>query len=584
MENFIVSARKYRPVTFDTVVGQPNITNTLKNAIKNHHLAQAFLFTGPRGVGKTTTARILAKAINCENISDNIEACNQCESCLSFNRGNSLNIFEMDGASNNGVEEIRSLVEQVRYAPQGGKYKVYIIDEVHMLSGPAFNAFLKTLEEPPSYVIFILATTERHKIIPTILSRCQIFDFNRISVEGIAGQLKDIAGKESIVAEEDALHVIAQKADGAMRDALSMFDQLVSFAGNNLTYKAVIENLNILDYDYYFKVTDDVLSGNVSSVFLTFNEILNNGFDGHNFINGLASHFRDLLVCKDEVTLKLLEVSPSIREKYKIQSRQCSVNLLLELLELSSKCDISYKASKNQRLHVELMLLKMCSHLVAAPSDPFKKKVESVVEDHKPAVVNQVPSSPVSVPAAPLAEVNSLKEPQPPSFSPKEKPQPTPSSRKTISITENLNSKNASKPEVKKTEEVVEPVITNTFAIPDLESAWMEYANRLHTQGRFALHAALIKRTPELKENFSILFIVDNPAVEKDMNDIKMEFMAFIRKKLNNNQVQLSTVIEKDGTSENKVPYTSKEKYEHMAAKNPALNELRKQLDLEIDY
>jgi DNA polymerase III subunit gamma/tau len=290
MEKFIVSARKYRPVTFDTVVGQPNITNTLKNAIKSHHMAQAFLFTGPRGVGKTTTARILAKTINCENITSNAEACNKCESCISFNTGQSLNIFELDAASNNSVEDIRSLVDQVRYAPQHGKYKVYIIDEVHMLSGAAFNAFLKTLEEPPSYVVFILATTEKHKIIPTILSRCQIFDFHRISVEDAAKHLKNIAEKENIKAEEDALHVIAQKADGAMRDALSMFDQLVSFAGNNLTYKTVIDNLNILDYDYYFRITGEMLEGNVSAALLTFNEILNKGFDGHNFINGLSSH------------------------------------------------------------------------------------------------------------------------------------------------------------------------------------------------------------------------------------------------------------------------------------------------------
>jgi DNA polymerase-3 subunit gamma/tau len=381
MENFIVSARKYRPVTFDTVVGQPNITNTLKNAIKSHHLAQAFLFTGPRGVGKTTTARILAKTINCINISEKIEACNQCDSCISFNNGHSLNIYELDAASNNSVDDIRSLVEQVRYPPQGGNYKVYIIDEVHMLSPNAFNAFLKTLEEPPSYAVFILATTEKHKIIPTILSRCQIFDFNRIRVEDIAHQLKRIAGKEHVVAEEDALHIIAQKADGALRDALSMFDQLVSFAGNNLTYKAVIENLNILDYDYYFKITDDILNGNVSSSFLTFNEILNNGFDGHNFVNGLASHFRDLLICQDETTLKLLEVSPNIREKYKIQSKQCSGSLLLELLDLAGRTDINYKGAKNQRLIVELMLLKMCAHQPAnAAADTFKKKVEPATQ------------------------------------------------------------------------------------------------------------------------------------------------------------------------------------------------------------
>src|SRR5436190_1459184 len=286
MEKFIVSARKYRPQTFDTVVGQQHITTTLKNAIKNNQLAHAFLFCGPRGVGKTTCARILAKTINCENLQPDGEACNECHSCKSFNEGTSLNIHELDAASNNSVDDIRALVEQVRFMPQAGKYKVYIVDEVHMLSSSAFNAFLKTLEEPPPYAIFILATTEKHKIIPTILSRCQIFDFSRIQLDDIVQHLKIVAEKEGVQAEEDALHVIAQKADGAMRDALSMFDQLVSFAGNSLTYKAAIENLNILDYDYYFKITDQIIAGDIANTFLTFNEILNNGFDGHHFING----------------------------------------------------------------------------------------------------------------------------------------------------------------------------------------------------------------------------------------------------------------------------------------------------------
>ncbi|MCX6291229.1 MAG: DNA polymerase III subunit gamma/tau [Bacteroidetes bacterium] len=579
MENFIVSARKYRPVTFDTVVGQPSITNTLKNAIRNHHLAQAFLFTGPRGVGKTTTARILAKTINCANMSEAVEACNQCDSCIAFNNGNSFNIYELDAASNNSVDDIRALVEQVRYPPQGGKYKVYIIDEVHMLSPSAFNAFLKTLEEPPAYAVFILATTEKHKIIPTILSRCQIFDFNRISVEDIARHLGEIAGKEKVQAEEDALHMIAQKADGALRDALSMFDQLVSFAGNNLTYKAVIENLNILDYDYYFKMTDDILEGNISSALLTFNEILNNGFDAHNFVNGLASHFRDVLVCKDESTLKLLEVSPNIREKYKIQSRQCTASLLLDLLDISSKCDISYKAAKNQRLHVELALLKMCSlKSSGSVADPFKKKVDTAVSQPVPA------STPPVIAKQAIPEASVVKEPDIP-VEPAKTKAPAPSSvRKTISITENLNSKSNPKPEAKKKEEPAEEVKNRPFTQPELETAWSDFTNRVHQLGRLSLHASLIKRKPELKDNFMISFVLDNPAVEKDINEIKMELMAFLRKELGNSQIQFSTVIEKNSLSSEKVPYTSKEKYEHMAAKNPALNELRKQLDLDIDY
>src|ERR1017187_3659889 len=375
MENFIVSARKYRPATFDTVVGQAAITTTLKNAIKNKHLAQSYLFCGPRGVGKTTCARILAKTINCSNITENTEACNKCESCISFNNNQTLNIFELDAASNNSVEDIRGLVEQVRFAPHQGKYKIYIIDEVHMLSNAAFNAFLKTLEEPPSYAIFILATTEKHKIIPTILSRCQIFDFNRITVDDISKHLAFVADSEHIDAEPDALHIIAQKADGALRDACSIFDQIVSFAGNNITYKTVIENLNILDYDYYFKVTDAILAENISSALLLFNEILNNCFDGHNFVAGLGDHFRNLLVSRDQETIQLLEVGNNIKDKYKEQSNNCSLSFLIKGLTILNKTDINYKSSKNQRLQVELALMQIASiNSNTVNTDTEKKK------------------------------------------------------------------------------------------------------------------------------------------------------------------------------------------------------------------
>lgn len=360
MENFIVSARKYRPGTFDTVVGQSHVTNTLKNAIKNNHLAQAFLFCGPRGVGKTTCARILAKTINCLNLQENTEPCNECDSCRAFNESHSFNIYELDAASNNSVDDIRGLVEQVRYAPQGAKYKIYIIDEVHMLSTAAFNAFLKTLEEPPAYAIFILATTERHKILPTILSRCQIFDFKRIQIKDISGHLQNIAGKEAVTADPLALHIIAEKADGALRDALSIFDQMVSFSGSNLTYDSVIENLNILDYDYYFKITDAINAENVSLVMNLYDEIVQKGFDGLVFLEGLGMHYRNLLVCKDSGTLKLLQVADNVKEKYKQQAAATDTGLLLNLLNIASQAEVGYKASRNQRLHVELALIKMC--------------------------------------------------------------------------------------------------------------------------------------------------------------------------------------------------------------------------------
>ena len=357
--NFIVSARKYRPVTFDTVVGQGSVTRTLKNSIKNQHLAQAYLFCGPRGVGKTTCARILAKTLNCFHLTPDIEACDQCESCKSFNESRSYNIHELDAASNNSVDDIRNLIDQVRIPPQIGKYSIYIIDEVHMLSAAAFNAFLKTLEEPPSYAVFILATTEKHKIIPTILSRCQIFDFNRIKIEDAVHYLEKISSAEGVTYDPEGLRVIAQKADGGMRDALSIYDQMVSYCGNHIAYKSVIENLNVLDYEYYFRLTDAFLDHNFGQSFMLFDEILDKGFDGHNFIAGLSSHFRDLLVCKDPVTLSLLEVSADVRERYREQAALCSVGFLYEALNICSSCDINYKISKNQRLHVEYSLLRL---------------------------------------------------------------------------------------------------------------------------------------------------------------------------------------------------------------------------------
>ncbi len=374
MENFIVSARKYRPATFDMVVGQDTITNTLKSAIKNNHLSQAYLFCGPRGVGKTTCARILAKTINCFNLKENGEACDECESCQSFNTLRSFNIHELDAASNNKVEDIRSLNDQVRIPPQIGKYSIYIIDEVHMLSASAFNAFLKTLEEPPSHAIFILATTEKHKIIPTILSRCQIFDFNRIRVEDIINRLSYVAKNESVTAEEEALHIIAQKADGALRDALSIFDQIVSLGGKKITYRDVIENLNVLDYEYYFKTIEGAVRGDISSVLMTFNEILSKGFDGYNFLSGLTSHLRDLLVSKDEATTRLIETTQAVRQRYLQQTADCPTGFLYKALELGSYYDVNYRNSKNPRLHVELLLIRLCGIMTDNGQEPEKKK------------------------------------------------------------------------------------------------------------------------------------------------------------------------------------------------------------------
>ena len=361
MSDFIVSARKYRPTTFDNVVGQSSITSTLKNAIKSNQLAQSFLFCGPRGVGKTSCARILAKTINCENITDNVDACNECVSCKSFNENASFNVHELDAASNNSVDDIRTLVDQVRFAPQVGEYNIYIIDEVHMLSAQAFNAFLKTLEEPPKHAKFILATTEKHKIIPTILSRCQIFDFKRVGVNDIAGHLDFVAKSEGVTAESEALHLIAQKSDGAMRDSLSLFDRLISFSDKTLTYKGVIEHLNILDYDYYFKATDYLLTNDIKELLNIFNEILDNGFDGHHFINGLAEHLRDLLVSKDASTIKLLAKGEALQVRYLDQSKKCEFPFLVEALELCNECDVQYKTSNNQRLLVELILMRISS-------------------------------------------------------------------------------------------------------------------------------------------------------------------------------------------------------------------------------
>jgi DNA polymerase III subunit gamma/tau len=582
MDNFIVSARKYRPATFNTVVGQAHITNTLKNAIKNNHLAQAFLFCGPRGVGKTTCARILAKTINCTAKTAETEACDQCESCKSFNEGASLNVYELDAASNNSVDDIRNLVDQVRFAPQLGNFKVYIIDEVHMLSASAFNAFLKTLEEPPKHAIFILATTEKHKIIPTILSRCQIFDFNRIQIDDIANHLAFIAKSENVSAEVDALHIIAQKADGALRDACSIFDQIVSFAGNTVTYKAVIENLNILDYDYYFKVTDSILSENMSSALLIFNEILNNGFDGHNFIAGISGHFRNLLVSKDPETLQLLEVGNNIKDKYKEQAGKCSPGFLVRGLTILNKADIQYKASKNQRLQVELALMQLCS--LNAPAIESEKKndirepslktqpVNSAINNPPAAATLKVQESPVQKQAAPVDSINTSVPVKKPAIK-----LSGPSINQHINQAKNDTGNNPEDPSSINT-----PALkADSFSQQTLETVWLQYANVMKTR-KANLGAALASKMPLLKENSMVEFSINNKALEEAINEDKMNFLGYLRKELNNYSIQLELVMVQAEDKTNL--YTATDKYKRLAEKNPNINKFRQAFDLDIEF
>lgn len=582
MENFIVSARKYRPQTFDTVVGQTHITSTLKNAIRSNHVAQAYLFCGPRGVGKTTCARILAKTINCTNITKSIEACDECESCESFNSGHSLNVYELDAASNNSVDDIRNLINQVSFAPQLGSHKIYIIDEVHMLSQAAFNAFLKTLEEPPKHAIFILATTEKHKIIPTILSRCQIFDFNRINVEDIATRLSLIAQHEKVKAEADALHVIAQKADGSLRDALSIFDQMVSLSGEKIFYKTVIDNLSILDYDYYFKIIDSILEKNTSSSLLLFNDILNKGFEGHHFINGLAEHLRNLLVCRDEITVQLLEVSANVRERYRTQSKKTEPDFLLRGLSLLNKADVQYKASRNQRLLVELTLLQLCS--LQASGAEKKSEVISIPPLLK-AEISQKPEKVVSLvkeasieysktPSTPEAQKSSSKEIS--SSSPKTK---IPLKGNMLSITSltNGNSIKTNGSEKFQTDEHEPREVTS-----DLQSSWNSFAQLIKKKNKINLSGTLTARNPVLEDDSIISFSVLNQVQEDEINSIRTDLLTFLRRDLRDPALQLKIVVDNNETE--RKPYTGEEKFQRLSEKNPALKKLRQQFNLDIDY
>ncbi|WP_461789818.1 DNA polymerase III subunit gamma/tau [Pedobacter sp.] len=595
MENFIVSARKYRPATFETVVGQQHITGTLKNAIKNNQLAQAFLFCGPRGVGKTTCARILAKTINCTNLTAEQEACGTCESCQSFQSGHSFNFHELDAASNNSVDDIRSLIEQVRIPPQAGKYKIYIIDEVHMLSTSAFNAFLKTLEEPPPYAIFILATTEKHKILPTILSRCQIFDFNRIQVEDIAHHLAKIAQRENINTDNDGLHIIAQKADGGLRDALSMFDQIVSYTNRNVTYQAVIANLNILDYDYYFKLTDFLTNGDVSNTLLLFNEILNNGFDGNNFINGLAGHFRNLLVGKDNQTIKLLEVSETIKQKYLQQSNSVGLGFILTALNLANQCDLNYKNSKNQRLQVELALIKMCHipsviQLANTATDPDQDKKKTLVKSalqenprpensvQRPAAAEQKPltSTPPVVPPAKTETTTA-------------KTAPATSSIKTMPVQRNampslipsltdLNAGNNLNEE-DKGPQYVRGNEKQAFTTDQFMACWQAYAQKAKEEDKIHLFTLLSSNEP-LIDGFHVTVLVENIALESTLQSEKIELLNYLRGNLSNFDIQIFSKRVEAKQSDR--IYTNKDKYAYLVEKNPKLEEFRQKFNLDV--
>ena len=617
MENYIVSARKYRPSTFESVVGQRALTTTLKNAIATQKLAHAYLFCGPRGVGKTTCARIFAKTINCMTPTADGEACNQCESCVAFNEQRSYNIHELDAASNNSVDDIRQLVEQVRIPPQIGKYKVYIIDEVHMLSASAFNAFLKTLEEPPRHAIFILATTEKHKILPTILSRCQIYDFNRISVEDTVNHLSYVASKEGISAEPEALNVIAMKADGGMRDALSIFDQVVSFTGGNITYKSVIDNLNVLDYEYYFRLTDCFLANKVSDALLLFNDVLNKGFDGSHFITGLSSHFRDLLVGKDPVTLPLLEVGASIRQRYQVQAQKCPLPFLYKAMKLCNECDLNYRISKNKRLLVELTLIQVAQLTtegddVSGGRSP-KQTIKPVFSQPAAAQPSQVASassvqqapvhsSPASVtanvtpnrqpqmattarPVSPSATNTTSSAPLPgagiPSVAKEERKVPVMKmSSLGVSIKNPQRDQAAQNATVAHVPRVQQPEQDSNFNERDLNYYWQEYAGQLPKEQVAIAKRMQVLRPVLLNNSTTFEIVVDNEIAAKDFTALIPELQDYLRGRLKNSKVVMTVRV--SAPTETVRAVGRVEKFQMMSQKNQALMQLKEEFGLEL--
>ena len=574
MDNYIVSARKYRPSTFRDVVGQKALTTTLKNAIQSHKLAHAYLFCGPRGVGKTSCARIFAKTINCMNPAADGEACNACESCRAFNEQRSLNIHELDAASNNSVDDIRSLIDQVRIPPAIGKYKVFIIDEVHMLSSAAFNAFLKTLEEPPHHAIFILATTEKHKVLPTILSRCQTYDFARITVNDMVEHLQYVAQSEQIKAEAEALNVIAQKADGGMRDALSIFDQVASFTNGNITYQAVIDNLNVLDYEYYFRLTDAILNGNIRASLLLLNDILNKGFDAQNVINGLASHFRDLLVCKDAETLVLFEVGASIRERYKEMAQRCPDAFLYKAIELANTCDLNYRASRNKRLLVELTLIQLCQ--LSHPADDGKKKAQlaPIEASAQPATATTQPAKPQARKITPPAGNTQTFVSHTPHITPPSTTDST-ATKRTGRPPMAASLKDIAQPKapanVQPASSSYQKVKRDTpFTQEQLEAAWKTYAGTIDK--KVYLKNIMLNNTPHLQEQALFEVGVHNPGMQDELANNATDILSVLREWLQNDHLQMRVRILE--SNEKHLAYTSKEKLDHMLEINPLLNKL----------
>ncbi|WP_298512978.1 DNA polymerase III subunit gamma/tau [uncultured Kordia sp.] len=588
MEHFIVSARKYRPQTFKDVVGQQAITNTLENAIRSNHLAQALLFCGPRGVGKTTCARILAKKINQDGTENPDE---------DF----AFNIFELDAASNNSVDDIRSLIEQVRIPPQVGKYKVYIIDEVHMLSQAAFNAFLKTLEEPPKHAIFILATTEKHKIIPTILSRCQIFDFKRIGVKDAKEYLKYIAESQGVEADDDALHIIAQKADGAMRDALSIFDRVVSFSGKQLTRQAVTENLNVLDYEIYFKATDLMLENNIPQLLVDFNETLSKGFDGHHFIAGIASHFRDLLVCKNQATIALLEVGDQTKQKYLEQSQKTSQQFLMKGIELANDCDLKYKTSRNQRLLVELCLMQLASINYDGEKKNSKrfiipatffiahgKKIDPIA---KVTSANTAASIPQEQTQLNTTASHQVAEPATPvqATPPKVETPPPPKPKIDISMMRNkvsglsLSSIKAKQEHLKKQQSKVvdqKALPKDPFTEERMLEVWNAYIEKIDKKGEKIMASLLATDVPKMKDDVTITIELPNETMKIEIERAQYPLLEYVRSELNNYDVSLE--IDVNELTVKKYAFTTRDKYEKLKEINPLVERLRKDFDLEI--